>query len=119
MAPMIPWVPEAGYDSALSRAIRAEPNGVTAMAMKNTMKARANPNSRAYRAAELGGGGGVATARGLAAMYAPLAGGGGSLVGPDAVARMGQVSMATRDDAVLRIPTRFALGERQRTGPLR
>jgi CubicO group peptidase (beta-lactamase class C family) len=110
VAPIIPWVPEPGYDSSFTRAIRTEPAGVSAMAMKNMMKARANPNSRAFRAAELGGGGGVATARGLAGMYAPLACGGGSLVGTDTLVRMGEVSVATSDDAVLRIPTRFALG---------
>jgi CubicO group peptidase (beta-lactamase class C family) len=43
-------------------------------------------------------------------MYAPLAAGGGSLVGADTVTRMSQVSTATGEDAVLRIPTRFALG---------
>jgi CubicO group peptidase (beta-lactamase class C family) len=43
-------------------------------------------------------------------MYAPLACGGGSLVGTDTLVRMGEVSVATSDDAVLRIPTRFALG---------
>jgi CubicO group peptidase (beta-lactamase class C family) len=110
VAPVIPWVPEPGYDSTFSRAIRTEPAGVSAMAMKNMMRARANPNSRAYRAAELGGGGGVATARALAGMYAPLACGGGPLVGTDTLARMGEVSVATSDDAVLRIPTRFGLG---------
>jgi CubicO group peptidase (beta-lactamase class C family) len=110
VAPIIPWVPEPDYDSSFTRAIRAEPAGVTAMAMKNMMRARANPNDRAFRAAELGGGGGVATARGLAGMYAPLACGGGSLVGTDTLARMGEVSVATSEDAVLRIPTRFALG---------
>jgi CubicO group peptidase (beta-lactamase class C family) len=110
VAPIIVWVPDADYDSSFTRAIRAEPAGVSASAMKNMLKARTNPNDRAYRAAELGGGGGVATARGLAGMYAPLACGGGSLVGPDTLVRMGQVSMATGDDAVLRIPTRFALG---------
>ena len=110
VAPIIPWIPERDYDSNLTRAIRAEPKGVTAMAMKNMLRARTNPNTRVYRAAELGGGSGVATARGLAGMYAPLSCGGGDLVGPDTVARMGQVSTATQDDAVLRIPTRFTLG---------
>jgi CubicO group peptidase (beta-lactamase class C family) len=110
VAPITVWVPEAGYDSSFTRAIRAAPAGVSAMAMKNMMNSRTNPNTRAYRAAELGGGGGVATARGLAGMYAPLANGGGSLVGPDTLTRMAQVSTATGDDAVLRIPTRFALG---------
>jgi CubicO group peptidase (beta-lactamase class C family) len=43
-------------------------------------------------------------------MYAPLANGGGYLVDATTLARMGEVSMATHDDATLRIPTRFALG---------
>jgi CubicO group peptidase (beta-lactamase class C family) len=43
-------------------------------------------------------------------MYAPLANGGGKLVDGKTLARMGEVSMATHDDATLRIPTRFALG---------
>jgi CubicO group peptidase (beta-lactamase class C family) len=110
VAPIIPWIPAPDYDSSLTRALRAEPKGVTAMAMKNTMRARANPNERAYRAAELGAGGGVATARGLAGMYAPLSCGGGGLIEADTLARMGQVATATDDDAVLRIPTRFTLG---------
>ena len=36
--------------------------------------------------------------------------GGGKLVDGKTLARMGEVSMATHDDATLRIPTRFALG---------
>lgn len=67
-------------------------------------------NSRAGRAAEIGAANGVTNARGLAGLYAPLANGGGKLVDGKAVARMGEVSMATHDDATLRIPTRFALG---------
>jgi CubicO group peptidase (beta-lactamase class C family) len=43
-------------------------------------------------------------------MYAPLAQGGGKLVDARTLTRMGEVSMATHDDATLRIPTRFALG---------
>ena len=43
-------------------------------------------------------------------MYAPLALGGGDLVGADDVARMSRISVATNDDATLRIATRFALG---------
>ena len=50
------------------------------------------------------------TRAGLAGMYAPLANGGGKLVDATTLARMGEVSMATHDDATLRIPTRFALG---------
>ena len=52
--------------------------------------------------------------RGLAGLYAPLANGGEAagvrLVGADTLTRMSRVSVATRDDATLRIPTRFSLG---------
>lgn len=67
-------------------------------------------NTRAGHAAEIGAANGVTNARGLAGMYAPLANGGGRLVDATTLARMGEVSMATHDDATLRIPTRFALG---------
>jgi CubicO group peptidase (beta-lactamase class C family) len=67
-------------------------------------------NTRAGHAAEIGAGNGITNARGLAGLYGPLAIGGGKLVDAIALARMGEVSMATHDDATLRIPTRFALG---------
>ena len=67
-------------------------------------------NARESHAAEIGAANGVTNARGLAGMYAPLANGGGKLVDGKTLARMGEVSMATHDDATLRIPTRFALG---------
>lgn len=67
-------------------------------------------NSRAGHAAEIGAANGITNARGLAGLYAPLANGGGKLVDAKTLARMGEVSMATHDDATLRIPTRFALG---------
>jgi len=72
-------------------------------------------NTRAGHAAEIGAANGITNARGLAGMYAPLAnggsmGGGGNLVDARTLARMAEVSMATHDDATLRIPTRFALG---------
>jgi CubicO group peptidase (beta-lactamase class C family) len=67
-------------------------------------------NTRAGHAAEIGAANGITNARGLAGLYAPLANGGGKLVDGRTLARMGEVSMATHDDATLRIPTRFALG---------
>jgi CubicO group peptidase (beta-lactamase class C family) len=67
-------------------------------------------NTRAGHAAEIGAANGITNARGLAGMYAPLAQGGGKLVDAKTLTRMGEVSMATHDDATLRIPTRFALG---------
>ena len=59
---------------------------------------------------EIGAANGITNARGLAGMYAPLSQGGGKLVDGKTLSRMGEVSMATHDDATLRIPTRFALG---------
>ena len=67
-------------------------------------------NTRPGHAAEIGAANGITNARGLAGMYAPLANGGGKLVDGKTLARMGEVSMATHDDATLRIPTRFAPG---------
>ena len=67
-------------------------------------------NTRAGHAAEIGAANGITNARGLAGMYAPLAQGGGTLVDARTLSRMAEVSMATHDDATLRIPTRFAPG---------
>lgn len=71
-------------------------------------------NSRACHAAEIGGAGGISNARALARIYAPLACGGAldgvSLVDRRQLARMGEVAVATQEDATLLIPTRFSLG---------
>ena len=67
-------------------------------------------NTRAGRAAEIGGANGVSNGRGLCGMYTPLANGGDDLVDAETLAEMGRVSMATHFDATLCIPTRFALG---------
>ncbi|TAJ90375.1 serine hydrolase domain-containing protein [Reyranella sp.] len=67
-------------------------------------------NTRTGHAAEIGAANGITNARGLAGMYAPIANGGGKLVDAKTLTCMGEVSMATHDDATLRIPTRFALG---------
>ncbi|HZQ38865.1 MAG TPA: serine hydrolase domain-containing protein, partial [Dehalococcoidia bacterium] len=73
-----------------------------------------SPHDPRHLRAEIGGGGGVTNARGLATMYAPLACGGSlghvTFVDPDTLTRMGEVSMATNEDATLMIGTRFALG---------
>ncbi|MDA0977548.1 MAG: serine hydrolase, partial [Proteobacteria bacterium] len=62
-----------------------------------------------YRA-EFGGGGGIASARGIAGMFNPLANGGGDLVDKVTLARMGAVSAATMNDVTLVMPTRFSPG---------
>jgi CubicO group peptidase (beta-lactamase class C family) len=109
VAPLTPYSRRKGERlSAFQLAMLNDPTSIPAMAVANM--ASTNMNSRAYHAAEIGGGGGVTNARGLAGMYAPLALGGGSLVSNEHLGRMRRVSVATNDDATLRIATRFALG---------
>jgi len=110
VAKMIPAPRDA--DSRIARAIRADREGPTALFMLN--QGGFNANAREARAAEIGSATGVTNGRGLAGLYAPLANGGAlkgvRLVGADTLTRMGQVSVATHEDATLMIPTRFSLG---------
>jgi len=73
-------------------------------------------DTRAMHAAEIPAINGVTNARGLAGMYAPLANGGGDLVGADDLARMAAVSAATEKDATLGGRFRYTLGF-QKFGP--
>ncbi len=114
VAPMIGTKPD--LDSPFFREMITR-GTITSFAMMNTggyMGSKPEFDTRAAHAAEIGGGGGITNARGLAGLYAPLACGGKlkgvELVSSDALARMGQVSSATGKDAVLLMPTRFALG---------
>ncbi len=70
-------------------------------------------NSREVHAAEIPAAGGIATARALAGMYAPLASGGKrdgvELVGTDSMQRMSRVE-SQGPDRILLLPTRFASG---------
>lgn len=65
---------------------------------------------RAAHAAEIPAAGGITNARGLAAMYAPLANGGDGVVSERELSRMAAVSSASGLDATLLLPTRFTLG---------
>jgi len=109
VALMIPG--EADLESPFFKAM-ANPASLQALMFHNTggYMARPDYDSRAGHAAEIGGAGGITNARGLAGMYAPLACGGQGLVSRDSVARMGAVSSATGQDAVLLLPSRFSLG---------
>jgi len=113
VAPMIPFRPEKGAPiGAFTAALINDPNSIQALALFNN--GGFNPNSRACHAAEIGGGGGIANARGLARIYAPFACGGAlngtTFVDADALALMQEVAVATHEDATLLIPTRFSLG---------
>jgi len=113
VAPMISApTDDQARNSRIAKAMGADPNGPTALFMLNS--GGFNANARAARAAEIGSATGVSNGRGLAGLYAPLANGGAlngvRLVGADTLTRMGQVSVATHEDATLAIPTRFSLG---------
>ena len=75
---------------------------------------RANVNRRERHAAEIPGAGGIATARGLARLYAPLSLDGSvdgvRLVRPSSLDAMREVRSASDCDLLLRIPTTFTLG---------
>ena len=113
VASMVPFRPEKGAPlSEFTRALMEERGSIQSLALFNN--GGFSPNSRACRAAEIGGGGGISNARGLARIYSPFACGGSlngnSFVSADSLARMGEVAVATHEDATLLIPSRFALG---------
>lgn len=112
-APVIPSKPVRGAPpSAFIEALMKERGSISSLAYFN--QGGFKPNSRACRAAEIGGGGGVGNARGLAKIYMPFACGGElggrRYVDDDALARMGEVAVASHQDLTLLIPTRFSLG---------
>ena len=114
VAPMIAAEPDP--NSALFQEM-ATPGTLAALAILNVggyMGAVPEYDSRAAHAAEIGGAGGITNARGLAGLYEPLALGGKKgnveLANSETLARMGRVSSSTGRDAVLVMPTRFALG---------
>ncbi|WP_421837060.1 serine hydrolase domain-containing protein [Novosphingobium sp.] len=109
VAPMIaPDPAEVNFTSAFFRAATTQPGSLPNLFLTNL--GGADFNSREVHAAEIGSANGITNARGLAGMYAPLANGGGTLLSPDRVRRMGRVSAATHSDAVLCQPMRFAMG---------
>lgn len=73
-------------------------------------------NTPAARTAEIGAIGATATARGLARVYAALAAG-EELVSRESVARFGTEQVNGRD-AVMRVPTRWAMGYTREPTPL-
>ncbi|QQS13521.1 MAG: beta-lactamase family protein [Rhodospirillales bacterium] len=115
VAPVIPYVYKAAEAKTPFMEDLKRRDSIASLFFFNNGKWRSGgANSREGHAAEIGAANGVTNARGLAGLYAPLANGGAlgdvRLVDATALARMGEVSMATHDDATLRIPTRFALG---------
>jgi CubicO group peptidase (beta-lactamase class C family) len=112
VARLIPADPP-GPDEAVSpgEVARRMPGSIQALMFENSggyFDGGEYDSPRAH-AAEMGGTGGIANARGLAGMYAPLGCGGGSLVDSGTLARMSAVRSAGVDATQL-IPSRIALG---------
>jgi CubicO group peptidase (beta-lactamase class C family) len=114
---LLPWLPERGapvpaFTRALQLRLKDPEPSLQYLALMNTGGHRSDTPA-AWRA-EFGGGGGIANARALAGMYAPLANGGTHngvrIVSAEQVERMRAVSAATQVDATLLMPTRFGAG---------
>jgi CubicO group peptidase (beta-lactamase class C family) len=93
-------------------AARSDPQSLQALMLNNTGRhvAPGDHDSWQAHAAVLPSQGGITNARGLAGMYAPLAAGGGGLVGADTLKQMSAVGSALGVDAMLLIGLRVALG---------
>ena len=114
VAPMIAAPPDP--DSLFFKEI-GKPGSLQSLVLLNSggyMGTEPEYDTRAAHAAEIGGAGGITNGRGLAGMYEPLALGGKKdnveLVNSETLARMGRVSSSTGRDAVLVMPSQFALG---------
>lgn len=97
-----------GHITNFAKKFMTEPEGPTRVAMSNLMSQKTQ--GRAWHAAEIGGGGGITNARGLAGMYRPLALGGDGLISAEQLRKARTCSVATNLDATLQIATRFGLG---------
>jgi len=106
VAPIIQ--PQNPQPTEFTKALLADENSLQRLAWLNS--GGFDPNDPVVHQAEIGGGGGIASAQGVARMYAQVAGGEGNLVGAESMQRMQEVSVATGVDATLLVPTRFSLG---------
>jgi CubicO group peptidase (beta-lactamase class C family) len=118
VAPTIPADPPAPGQPLphFYLAAMTEPGSVPFMVVANSggILMPGAVNSREVRTAEIPSANGIASARGLAGMYRPLALGGAfgavRLVSEDAIAAMSAVSAAVAKDATMLVPTRWASG---------
>jgi CubicO group peptidase (beta-lactamase class C family) len=115
VAPTIPAPPPGPGDPVPSLYVAAftDPTSMQGLMLANSggyMMIPGESDSRAAHAAEMGAIGGITNARGLAGMYRPLSLGGGDLVSVEQLRLMGTIVAATSVDAVLLVPSRWALG---------
>jgi CubicO group peptidase (beta-lactamase class C family) len=115
VAPTIAAAPPGPGDPVPSLYVAAftDPTSVQALMLANSggyMTTPGESDTRAAHAAEMGAIGGITNGRGLAGMYRTLALGGGDLVTAAQLTTMGTVIAATSVDAVLLVPSRWAMG---------
>ncbi len=107
--------PEPGTPNLFEEAAK-DPKGPTAAAFMNppVLTKPSVPNSRAWRAAEIGGANGHCTARALARMYGALARGGEidgyRIVRSESLERFWTEQSYGPDQVLMQMPTRFSLG---------
>lgn len=105
--------PGAGLPAGFVRNL-LDPRSATFAFLTNTGDYLANVNTREAHAGEIPAAGAIASARGLAGLYAPLALDGAHrgvrLVAPGAIAGMRIPRAATAMDAVIGTPTTYTLG---------
>ncbi len=110
VAPMINFAPGPNdHISDFLQTVLSDPESLQHKAMLNM--GGLDFNTRETHAAELGGGGGISNARGMAKLFLSLSETSDeAYFSKERIAAMGQVSMATMQDATLLIPSRFGQG---------
>jgi CubicO group peptidase (beta-lactamase class C family) len=123
VARVIPQAPDPQNLSPMEQAAFTDPASIPHLMLVNSggYMLPGEADSRAAHAAELPSTGGITNARGLAAMYRPLADGGAPLVSAGTVRRMAAVASAGTDTVIL-LPTRWTQGfvkavDNRRFGP--
>ena len=108
------YVGERDPRAPMMRKLTSDPDWFGWRFIDNVGGDRENINLRARHAAEIPAAGGIATARGLARLYAPLSCDGAvdgvRLLQPSSLPAMREVRSASDRDVLLRIPTTFTLG---------
>lgn len=123
VARIIPYLPDPQHLSPMEQAAFTDPTSIPFLMLVNSggYMTPGEADSRAAHAAELPSTGGVSNARGLAAIYRPLAEGGAPLVSEGTVRRMAATESAGLDTTIL-LPTRWSMGfvkavDNRRFGP--
>jgi CubicO group peptidase (beta-lactamase class C family) len=108
------YLSEPNPQSPLMQKLASDPDWFVRKIVGNTGDDLDGVNSRDRHAAEIPASGGIASARGLARLYSPLACDGSvdgvRLVSPQSLYAMRETRAASDCDLVLRIPTTFTLG---------